>query len=254
MVARKSGGEAAGQMGMQASSLTPAGGSTSSSTPRDGHQKSAGEDAGSSELSLADTGTDANAGLKQVGNVSSPAPGATATPACPPAGNAAALSGIDDAPVAVKQRHQTEGSSDAYATTQGTSAPAAPDVGELQGCAQPAVARGDVERASAAEANPALVASEVGATPVGFSEGAVTEGETGAGLGGGGAREAPTHEVEASSLSSTGLILPSVGRDLIFEADLIERLGRLVCEGALIEVVDVHKEVSALNDHETLTC
>ena len=52
MVARKSGGEAAGQMGMQASSLTPAGGSTSSSTPRDGHQKSAGEDAGSSELSL----------------------------------------------------------------------------------------------------------------------------------------------------------------------------------------------------------
>ena len=47
---------------------------------------------------------------------------------------------------------------------------------------------------------------------------------------------------------------PPAGRDLIFEADLIERLGRLVCEGALIEVVDVHKEVSALNDHETLTC
>lgn len=40
-----------------------------------------------------------------------------------------------------------------------------------------------------------------------------------------------------------GVQLPSVGRDLGVEAGLLERLGRLVCEGALIEVVDVHKEV-----------
>lgn len=40
-----------------------------------------------------------------------------------------------------------------------------------------------------------------------------------------------------------GLVLGSVGRDLAFEAAMVERLGRLVCEGALIEVVDVHKEV-----------
>lgn len=45
---------------------------------------------------------------------------------------------------------------------------------------------------------------------------------------------------------SAGLVLPSVGRDLVAEADLMERLGRLVCEGALIEVVDVHKEVSVI--------
>lgn len=43
--------------------------------------------------------------------------------------------------------------------------------------------------------------------------------------------------------SSRGLVLLSVGRDLAFEAGLLERLGRLVCEAALIEVVDVHKEV-----------
>lgn len=40
-----------------------------------------------------------------------------------------------------------------------------------------------------------------------------------------------------------GLKLPSVGRDLGLEAMLMERLGRLICEGALVEVVDVHKEV-----------
>lgn len=45
---------------------------------------------------------------------------------------------------------------------------------------------------------------------------------------------------------SAGLVLTSVGRDLVVEAGLMERLGRLVCEGALIEVVDVHKEVSAM--------
>lgn len=44
---------------------------------------------------------------------------------------------------------------------------------------------------------------------------------------------------------SSGLVLGSVGRDLAFEGALVERLGRLVCEGALIEVVDVHKEVRA---------
>lgn len=58
----------------------------------------------------------------------------------------------------------------------------------------------------------------------------------------------------ASSSSSTssspsprsgGLVLGSVGRDLSFEAILVEKLGRLVCEGALIEVIDVHKEVGA---------
>lgn len=42
---------------------------------------------------------------------------------------------------------------------------------------------------------------------------------------------------------SGGLVLDSAGRDLSFEAGLMEVLGRLVCEGALIEVVDVHKEV-----------
>ena len=42
-----------------------------------------------------------------------------------------------------------------------------------------------------------------------------------------------------------GLMLESVGRDLAFEATLVERMGTLVCEGALIEVVDVHKEVGA---------
>lgn len=47
-----------------------------------------------------------------------------------------------------------------------------------------------------------------------------------------------------SSPSSGGVALMSVGRDLMFEAALIERLGKLVCEGALIEVVDVHKEAS----------
>lgn len=52
---------------------------------------------------------------------------------------------------------------------------------------------------------------------------------------------------------SGGLVLGSVGRDLAFEATLVEKLGRLVCEGALIEVVDVHKEVGAqmLRDYTT---
>ncbi|CAM9170262.1 unnamed protein product, partial [Ectocarpus sp. 12 AP-2014] len=45
---------------------------------------------------------------------------------------------------------------------------------------------------------------------------------------------------------SAGLVLSSVGRRLGFEASLVERLGRLVCEGALIEVVDVHKEDTML--------
>lgn len=40
-----------------------------------------------------------------------------------------------------------------------------------------------------------------------------------------------------------GLELPSVRRDLGVEAGLMERLGRLICEGALIEVVDIHKQV-----------
>ena len=40
-------------------------------------------------------------------------------------------------------------------------------------------------------------------------------------------------------------MLESVGRDLALEATLVESLGRLVCEGALIEVIDVHKEASA---------
>lgn len=51
-----------------------------------------------------------------------------------------------------------------------------------------------------------------------------------------------SRSVETPS-SSAGLVLGSVGRDLGFEATMVERLGRLVCEGALIEVVDVHKEV-----------
>ncbi|CAM9344738.1 unnamed protein product, partial [Ectocarpus sp. 4 AP-2014] len=45
---------------------------------------------------------------------------------------------------------------------------------------------------------------------------------------------------------SAGLVLASAGRRLGFEASLVERLGRLVCEGALIEVVDVHKEDTML--------
>ncbi|CAM9357681.1 unnamed protein product [Ectocarpus sp. 13 AM-2016] len=45
---------------------------------------------------------------------------------------------------------------------------------------------------------------------------------------------------------SAGLVLSSVGRRLGFEASLVERLGRLICEGALIEVVDVHKEDTML--------
>ncbi|CAN0217487.1 unnamed protein product, partial [Ectocarpus sp. 8 AP-2014] len=45
---------------------------------------------------------------------------------------------------------------------------------------------------------------------------------------------------------SAGLVLASAGRRLGFEASLMERLGRLVCEGALIEVVDVHKEDNML--------
>ena len=46
-----------------------------------------------------------------------------------------------------------------------------------------------------------------------------------------------------SAAAGRGLVLHSVGRDLRCEAALVERLGTLVCEGALIEVVDVHKEV-----------
>ncbi|CAM9313150.1 unnamed protein product [Scytosiphon promiscuus] len=41
---------------------------------------------------------------------------------------------------------------------------------------------------------------------------------------------------------TAGVVLSSVGRDLGYEAALVERLGRLACEGVLIEVVDVHKE------------
>lgn len=52
--------------------------------------------------------------------------------------------------------------------------------------------------------------------------------------------------------SFAGVVLPSIGRDLGVEAGLLERLGRLVCEGALIEVVDVHKEVRA-KDRALLT-
>lgn len=62
-----------------------------------------------------------------------------------------------------------------------------------------------------------------------------------------------THEPSGLSLfgmdaisARIGLRLPSVGRDLGVEAALMERLGSLICEGALIEVVDVHKEVRLL--------
>lgn len=76
---------------------------------------------------------------------------------------------------------------------------------------------------------------------------AVTHGEkvlgdqTGVAAVGGVAKTAPSSS--PSPPSSAGLVLGSVGRDLAFEAAMVERLGRLVCEGALIEVVDVHKEV-----------
>lgn len=50
---------------------------------------------------------------------------------------------------------------------------------------------------------------------------------------------------EVAGACHRGLLLPSGGRDLELEAGLIEKLGRLVCEGALIEVVDIHKEASS---------
>lgn len=72
-----------------------------------------------------------------------------------------------------------------------------------------------------------------------------TSGKSGAsGLKGGDGAAAVAGVVKVDR--SAGLILTSVGRDLVVEAGLMERLGRLVCEGALIEVVDVHKEVSAM--------
>eukprot|EP00904_Undaria_pinnatifida_P009167 jgi/Undpi1/5380/HiC_scaffold_2.g00661.m1 len=151
---------------------------------------------------------------------------------------------------------------------------------ESCGCVQPVVAQGEAEGANPAEESPANVSSQmrgtpvqaspglasfqVGATPVEPEERAEKEGgadaavgvgitgDSGCGVkgggagsvgGGGGVGEALIHQVELSSLKSpVGLVLPSVGRDLVFEAGLMERLGRLVCEGALIEVVDVHKE------------
>lgn len=254
MTARKLAGETAGQADVRASFLPRAEGfpsSTSSSMPCDSNlnpraRAKAVEGADSSEQSLAETRRDAHAGLKEAANVLCPVPAAPTTPACPPAGDAAALSGVDRAPVALKQGHQAGGGSGSVPTAQGAPAPAARGVGNLQGCAQPAVAQGGAEGANLAEADPQLVASEVGAGPVGFSEDAVKEREAGAGVRGRRAGEAPTDEVEASPLNPVGLVLPSIGRDLIFEASLMERLGRLVCEGALIEVVDVHKEVSAM--------
>ena len=259
MTARKLAGEAAGQVDVQSSCLPRPEGlpsstwSKSSRTPRDSNlnpkpkAKAAGS-AESSEQSLADSTSrrDAHAGLKEAANVLRPMPAAPTTPACPPAGDAAALSGVHRAPVALKQGHQSGGGSGSIPTAQGAPACAARGVGNLQGCAQPAVALGDVEGAALAEADPELVASEVGAAPVGFSEDAVKEREAGAGVRGRRAGEAPTDEVETSPLNPVGLVLPSIGRDLTFEASLMERLGRLVCEGALIEVVDVHKEVSAM--------
>ena len=152
---------------------------------------------------------------------------------------------------------------------------------ESCGCVQPVVAQGEAEGANPAEeipanvpsqmrgtpvqARPGLASFQVGATPVGPDESAEKEGgadtavgggrtgDSGCGvkggcagsIGGGGAGEALIYQAEVSPLKSpVGLVLPSVGRDLVFEAGLMERLGRLVCEGALIEVVDVHKEVS----------
>lgn len=93
---------------------------------------------------------------------------------------------------------------------------------------------------------PAAAPSEAG------DEAAVTHGEkvvvgdqTGVAAEGGKAKvkKAPSLTPLPSPPRSAGLVLASVGRDLGFEAALVERLGRLVCEGALIEVVDVHKEV-----------
>ncbi|CAM9103685.1 unnamed protein product [Laminaria digitata] len=245
MARRESGGEAAEQANVQASSLTPAGGLPSNSTHRDSHLQPAGEGAGISEQCLADSRNDAHAGLKEVAMVSSPMPAAPGTVACSAAGDAAALSGIDRAPVSLTECHETESGNGAGLVTQGAAAaaPAAPGVAESQDFSQQAVSRRAAEGAIPAEANPAFVASEVCATPVGFSEGAVKEREDGAGVRGGGeAGEASTDEGEASPLSPVGVVLPSIGRDLVFEAGLMERLGRLVCEGALIEVVDVHKE------------
>lgn len=60
---------------------------------------------------------------------------------------------------------------------------------------------------------------------------------------GGDTAEATAMKEGTTPPPSAGLVLASVGRRLGFEASLVERLGRLVCEGALIEVVDVHKEV-----------
>lgn len=77
----------------------------------------------------------------------------------------------------------------------------------------------------------------------------ITHAEKVAGGGVGGAQGEKVAVKAAPSLlpppRSGGLVLGSVGRDLGFEATLVETLGRLVCEGALIEVVDVHKEVRA---------
>lgn len=55
----------------------------------------------------------------------------------------------------------------------------------------------------------------------------------------------PPRSSASPSPRTGGLVLGSVGRDLAFEATLVEKLGRLVCEGALIEIIDVHKEVGA---------
>lgn len=244
MTTRKLGGGAAGQVDVRASSLTPAGGMTSSNTPRDSHLKAAGEGADTSEQSLSDSRKDAHAGLKGAADVPYPVPAAPAVPTYPPAGDAVARSGVNRAPVTLKQGHQAADGSGAFPAAQGAAAHAALGVGELQGSAQAAVAQEGVDGANLAGANPPLVASEVGATPIGFSEGAVKEGDASAVVRGR-AGEEPTDEVEESPLSPVGLVLPSVGRSLLFEAGLMERLGRLVCEGALIEVVDVHKEVSA---------
>lgn len=256
MAARKLGGEAAEQGDVQASSLTPTGGMTASNTPRNSHLKSAGEGADISEQSLADSRKDAHAGLKGAADVPPPVPAAPAVPTYPPAGDAVASSGANRAPVTLNQGHRAASGVGAFPAAQGAAAHAALGVGEIQGFAHAAFAQEGVDGANLAGANPTLVTSEVGATPVGFSEGAVKGGEASAVVRGGRAGETPTDEVEESPLSPVGLVLPSVGRSLLFEAGLMERLGRLVCEGALIEVVDVHKEVStdACSARRCCTC